>query len=110
MRYYTYQIKMPDLRGGMPGFLSKSKPSIVDGVAHLLVKDDTELSEPEIAKLFQRMSMGFMGSTLIKPGASRPFSNEEFEAMPKEKKDSFLKSGNLLVEVPHFSSHLNPFK
>jgi hypothetical protein len=110
MRYYTYHIKMPDLRGGMPGFLSKSKPNIVDGVAHLLVKDDRELSEPEIAKLFQQMSMGFMGSSLIKLGIARPFSNEEFEAMPKDKKDSLLKNGNLLVEVPHFSSHLNPFR
>jgi hypothetical protein len=104
MHYYSYHVKMKDLRGGFPGFLSKSKPAIVDGIAHLLVQDETKYSEQQIEMMVQ-----MMGVEIIRPDVSRPFSAEEYEKLPQQFKDMLQKNGTCLQAIPSFSAAIKPF-
>jgi hypothetical protein len=95
---------MQDLRGGFPGFLSKSKPSIVDGIAHLIVYDETKNSEQHLKMMFQMLRI-----ELVKADVSRPFSAEEFERLPQKFKDQLQKEGQCFQAIPSFSATIKPF-
>jgi tetratricopeptide (TPR) repeat protein len=106
MHYYSYHVKMQDLRGGFPGFLSKSKPAIVDGIAHLLVQDKTKYSEQQIKSIVLMLDADM---EIIKPDISRPFTGEEYEQLPHKFKDQLHKGGYCLTAIPYFSAALKPF-
>jgi len=104
IHYYSYHVKMQDLRGGFPGFLSKSRPPIVDGVAHLLLVDGITRSEQQIRTMVQ-----MMGDEIVKPGISRPFTGEEFDKLPHKYKEMLQQNGQCIEAIPHFSSSIKPF-
>jgi hypothetical protein len=95
---------MQDLRGGFPGFLSKSKPTIVEGIAHLLIRDETKYSEQNIKMMTQ-----MMGVEIVRPDLSRPFSAEEYEQLPQRYKDMLEKNGTCFEAIPFFSAAIKPF-
>jgi tetratricopeptide (TPR) repeat protein len=103
--YYSYHVKMKDLRGGFPGFLSNWKPDIVDGMAHLLVANKARYTDEQIQNL-----ISMSGDTVLERHASRPFSVKECANLPEKLNIQLLKGGHCITAIPHFSSHIRPFR
>jgi hypothetical protein len=104
MHYYAYHIKMQDLRGGFPGFLSKAPPPpIVDGVMHAVVLDKSKTTE-EAMKSQVRLYGELVGRKY-----SRSFSSEEFEQLHQKHKETLLKNGFVTQAIPNFSRQIRPF-
>ena len=104
MHYYAYHIKMQDLRGGFPSFLSKAPPPpIVDGVMHAVVLDKTKTTEEAI-----KSQLRFYGE-MVGRKYSRSFSLEEFEQLHQKHKETLLKNGFVTQAIPNFSKQIRPF-
>lgn len=104
MHYYSYNIKMKDARGGFSGFLGNSSQASVDGIAHLLVREETMYSEQQIQQMLQMVAVEVVGVN-----ESRPFSEQEYARLPQKFKDQLQRVGSCLQAIPNFSSSIQPF-
>jgi len=103
MRYYSYQVKMKDLRGGMTGFQSPQQPVDVDGVAHVIVKDETKMPESYIKFAITMMA----GTIIVSQNISRPLTDAEYGRLPQNSKAQLEKNNICMAVIPHW--HKDPF-
>jgi hypothetical protein len=104
MYYYSYQTKTDDLKGGPAIFPGPEEPRRVEARVHVLVLDETKMSENLLKMLIEEM-----GETIEKSELARPVTPEEFEGLPHQIKDELQRLGYASRNVPFFGPAAGSF-
>jgi len=95
VRYYSFKIKMQDLRGGFTG---SKKPIDIDGVAHVIVIDEKKTPEDHVKAAITM----FDDAIIVSQNISRPLTEAECSRLPRMVHDALTQGELHMEQIPYW--------